>query len=252
MTPLGILSTSLITPFVPVFSRNKEPQNWTFLRRDIARAVTATFVSTTFFAAVLLPLASAVIQLALERNAFDAEATKLVAEMFSVYITGGFFFVTREVLTRVFYVLGDASVPFKVAVVSVFANGALDSAFTRGFGFRFEFANATGIALSTVIATAVGCVLLTRALAQKIGFNLCSGASRGIAKEFAKSGVAGIVAFWVTKVARFFLCQTSAEGFGRQAFGLVSAAAFGGAAYLGAAVALGMENPLRGETLETR
>lgn len=93
---------------------------------------------TTLAAAILTPLARPLVSLIFERQvrqvlqrfvhtlimigdwmsltrpclwsqAFDARARELVAAMFSVYITGGFTYVARDLVVRVFYTIGNTS-----------------------------------------------------------------------------------------------------------------------------------------------
>ena len=40
-------------------------------------------------------------------QAFDAHARELVAGMFSVYMTGGFTYIARDLIVRVFYAIGE-------------------------------------------------------------------------------------------------------------------------------------------------
>ena len=235
MTPLGILSTALVTPLVPVFDKNKHPNKWHALRLNVSSALAAAFAATAFVAAVATPLAAPAIRVAFERDAFGADATALVATAFATYVIGGFFFVARELITRVFYVLGDAAAPLKIATASVFVNAALDVAFVLAFGL-----GARGIALATVGTAAVAAAALQRALARKIG----GGGDARLAAHCAKSALAAVAAFCATESAR-----AATEGFARTGFweagaALALAAASGAVAFAGVAFALRLENPL--------
>ena len=235
MTPLGILSTALVTPLVPVFDANKHPSDWRALRGNVSSALAAAFAATAFVAAVATPLAAPAIRVAFERDAFGADATALVATAFATYVLGGFFFVARELITRVFYVLGDAAAPLKIATASVFVNAALDVAFVLAFGL-----GARGIALATVGTAAVAAAALRRALARKIG----GGGDARLAAHCAKSALAAVAAFCATEGARAATARFALAGFWEAGAALALAAASGAAAFAGAAFALRLENPL--------
>ena len=243
MTPLGILSTALITPLVPVFDANKHPDDWRALRANVSSALAAAFAATAFVAAVATPLAAPAIRVAFERDAFDADATALVATAFATYVLGGFFFVARELITRVFYVLGDAGAPFRIAAASVFVNAALDVAFVSAFGL-----GARGVALATAGTAVVAAAALRRALARKIGGDMLDAR---LAAHAAKSALAALAAFCATEGARAATAGFARAGFWEAAAALAAAAASGAAAFAGAALALRLENPLSRASLES-
>ena len=243
MTPLGILSTALITPLVPVFDANKHPGDWRALRANVSSALAAAFAATAFVAAVATPLAAPAIRVAFERDAFGADATALVATAFATYVLGGFFFVARELITRVFYVLGDAAAPFRIAAASVFVNAALDVAFVSAFGL-----GARGVALATAGTAVVAAAALRRALARKIGGDVLDAR---LAAHAAKSALAALAAFCATEGARAATAGFARAGFWEAAAALAAAAASGAAAFAGAALALRLENPLSRASLES-
>ena len=250
MTPLGILSTALITPLAPLFSLNKHPANRAALQTLVGAAVKVTFTATTFAAAILIPLASPLISFVFQRNAFDANATALVSAMFAVFVAGGFFFVTREILVRVFYVLEDASAPFCVAVVAVGTNALLNFAFTGGGGLWQELSlGAPGIALSTVVTAGVSAFLLARVLRATLRLsdeNETETETESLreAPHFVKAGVAGVVAFAATSVYFTLASKHAPASAAHAAARLCAAAAAGSVSFVAAAAALRLENPM--------
>jgi putative peptidoglycan lipid II flippase len=56
-TPLGILSTSLMVPLVPLFAKHREPVQWHVLRKLVGKVLLVTFAMTALVAAILTPLA---------------------------------------------------------------------------------------------------------------------------------------------------------------------------------------------------
>ena len=247
MTPPGILSTALITPLVPVFDANKHPvRDWRALRANVEalRALAAAFAATAFVAAVATPLAAPAIRVAFEalrRVRRRSASTALVANAFATYVLGGFFFVARELITRVFYVLGDAAAPFRIAAASVFVNAALDVAFVLAFGL-----GARGVALATAGTAVVAAAALRRA-ARAEDRRRCAGraprragqerarGARGVLRDGGRARRDGGV-----RARRVLESRRRAGGGGG-----------GGAAFAGAALALRLENPLSRASLES-
>ena len=82
------------------------------------------------FTAIFMSLALPIIKLAFERGQFTEQDTLFVASLLVVYGFGMFFYMSRDVLLRVFYALGDGTTPFKVSIINIFLNAVLDYFFS--------------------------------------------------------------------------------------------------------------------------
>ncbi|AIE73481.1 MULTISPECIES: murein biosynthesis integral membrane protein MurJ [unclassified Synechocystis] len=143
LTPLGIISNMILVPFLPVFSRLADPQNWPELKIRIRQGIMLSALTMFPLTAILVGLAIPIVQVIYERGAFDAEAAAEVSPVLAAYGLGMFFYLGRDVLVRVFYALGDGQSPFRVSLFNIFLNGLLDFLFYKPFG-------TVGIVMATV------------------------------------------------------------------------------------------------------
>ncbi len=143
--PLGILSNMILVPFLPVFSRLRDPQDWPELKDRIRQGVVLTAIAMLPVGALILALAKPIVQVVYERGAFQAQASQIVAAVLMAYAVGMFVYLGRDVLVRVFYGLGDGTTPFRISMVNIFLNALLDFIFVRVFHW-----GTPGLVLATV------------------------------------------------------------------------------------------------------
>jgi putative peptidoglycan lipid II flippase len=142
-TPLGILSSMILVPFLPIFSRLTDPENWGELKQRIRQGLFVTAIAMLPLSALLISLSSPIVRLVYERGAFRSEGSQLVANVLVAYAIGMFVYLGRDVLVRVFYALGDGDTPFRISIVNIFLNALFDFLLVKPFGI-------TGIVLATV------------------------------------------------------------------------------------------------------
>ncbi|KAH8940731.1 hypothetical protein BDL97_14G000600 [Sphagnum fallax] len=145
MAPLGILSSSILLPLLPIFSR-------------LSQAVTLSMVS------VMTPLARPIVRVLFERRAFGAPASGLVSSLVICYVLGSTFYLARDVLVRVFYALGDGQTPFYISLAAIVANAALDWLLVRFGGF-----GAPGLVLATMVVNIASAGALLTELSGRLG-----------------------------------------------------------------------------------
>lgn len=122
------------------------------------------FAACILLAAIVIPLSDPIVSLIFERQAFDDQARHVVSMMMSAYIGGGLAFIFRDIIVRVFYVVGDSLCPFYASMFTVVLNLLLNWLFV----FYFELGS-HGIVLSTVIANGLSTLGMLWAFARKIG-----------------------------------------------------------------------------------
>jgi putative peptidoglycan lipid II flippase len=160
-TPLGIISSVLLVPLLPVFSRLADPQDWPELKERIRQGLFLTALTMLPLGALMVALAFPIVRVVYERFAFDAEASRLVSSVLIAYGIGMFVYLGRDVLVRVFYGLGDADTPFKISVVNIFLNALLDFILIQAFGVP-------GLVLATVGVNLISMVVLLWFLNRKL------------------------------------------------------------------------------------
>jgi putative peptidoglycan lipid II flippase len=160
-TPVGIISNMILVPFLPIFSRLADPENWGELKLRIRQGLITTAITMLPLGAIIIALALPIVRVVYERFAFDQEASQIVTSVLIAYSIGMFVYLARDVLVRVFYALGDADTPFRISVFNIFLNAFLDYWLIRPFG-------AAGLVLATVGVNIVSTVWLLMVLNRKL------------------------------------------------------------------------------------
>ncbi|RMF21785.1 MAG: murein biosynthesis integral membrane protein MurJ, partial [Cyanobacteria bacterium J083] len=133
LTPVGILSNTILVPFLPVFSRLTAPENWHELKQRIRQGLVLTALTMLPLTAIFVSVSIPIVRVIYERGVFQAEASRLVAPVLAAYGFGAFFYLGRDVLVRVFYALGDGKTPFKISIANIFLNAILDYLLVSAF-----------------------------------------------------------------------------------------------------------------------
>jgi putative peptidoglycan lipid II flippase len=125
-TPLGILSNMILVPLLPVFSKLADPLNWNELKGRIRQGILITGVAMLPLGALMMVLAKPIVSVVYERGRFDPDLTVLTASVLTAYAFGMFVYLSRDVLVRVFYALGDSTTPFRISLVNIGLNALFD------------------------------------------------------------------------------------------------------------------------------
>ncbi len=142
-TPLGIISNIILVPLMPLFSKLAVPESWPDLKDRIRQGMILTGLTMLPISALMITLAIPIVRIIYERQAFDYNASQMVAPVLVAYGVGMFVYLGRDILLRVFYALEDGDTPFKISVFNIFLNGFLDLILYRPLG-------TVGIVLATV------------------------------------------------------------------------------------------------------
>ncbi len=161
LAPLGIISNVILGSLLPEFSRLTDPQNWPQLKDRIRQGLILTGIAMMPLSAIFMALSLPIVKAVYQNGAFKSQDSQLVSSILIASSLGMFIYLSRDVLVRVFYALGDGSTPFKISMVNIFFNFLFDYLFWKPFG-------AAGITLSTVcinlISFSVMLFLLNRRL----------------------------------------------------------------------------------------
>ncbi|XP_009799116.1 uncharacterized protein LOC107795440 isoform X2 [Nicotiana tabacum] len=145
MAPLGLLSSIVILPILPMLSR-------------LIKVILLPILS------VMSSLANPIIRILFERYAFDSSASALVSSLYLFYSLGSPFLIVRELLVAVFYAFGDGLRPFLVSIGAIALNALLDWFFV----YRLN-SGVQGLALATSFTAALSLVTLFYLLQRKVG-----------------------------------------------------------------------------------
>ncbi|MEM1426062.1 MAG: murein biosynthesis integral membrane protein MurJ, partial [Cyanobacteria bacterium P01_H01_bin.130] len=142
-TPLGLVSNIILVPFLPVLSRLAAPSDRPELKDRIRQGLMITALTMLPLSAVMVPLAQPIVRVIYERGAFSQADSALVASVLLAASLGMVIYLSRDVLVRVFYAIGDAQTPFRISLINIAVNVLLDWLLVQQFG-------APGIVLATV------------------------------------------------------------------------------------------------------
>lgn len=160
--PLGVLLTAMLVPILPRFTEQVVANEIDDLKAEYRKALRILWFTVLPLVTMLLAIPNPIIKLLFERGNFDADSRTLVVLGLSYLVPSAFFYVARDLLTRVFYAHKDTQTPFKVGLCSVVVKICADYLLVGPLGIG-------GIALSTTLVTIFNMTLLSHLLKKKIG-----------------------------------------------------------------------------------
>ncbi len=224
MLPVGVIGMAISTAAFPTLTRLAAAGEENRLRATLTRALRMILFLAVPAAAGMVLLAEPGARLLLERGAFDARSTELVALTLSIYAISVVGQSGVEILSRGFYALGNTRTPVTVAILAMIVNIVLAALFVGPFELR-------GLAAAASIAATIEFLVLSILLGHRIG-----GFERLALRRTIGSTVIGtIVLVQVGVIAMLLLGAAGPDG--GTMFGalvrLVVAGGLAGAAFLG-------------------
>jgi len=162
LTPLGIISNMILVPLFPVFSRLSDPENWPQLKIKIKEGIFLSALTMLPLTAIFVSLALPLVQVIYQRGAFDRSASDVVVPVVMAYGVGMFFYLGRDVLLRVFYALGDGSIPARISIINILLNFGADFFLVGPF-------KTPGLILATVSVNIISMVAFLLILNRRLG-----------------------------------------------------------------------------------
>ena len=155
--PLGVIGVAFGTVLLPTFAGLFAKGDEEGARHALASSVQSLMFVMLPAAAGLYALAPLVTSVIYEGGAFGATATSRVARALAVYAVGlGFFGFTKSMVPW-FQAQNDMKTPLRVSVMTVCVNAVLNVLAVVLLPVEWRH---VGLAASTVICAALGCVLL--------------------------------------------------------------------------------------------
>ncbi len=199
--PLGLISSALLIPLLPTFSKLTGNENRQTLISRIRQGLMLSSASMVALGALFIALANPIVGLIYERGAFDENAVSLVAGLLIAYGFGMPAYLARDVLVRVFYALGDGTTPFRFSALGIGLNVFFDWAFVGGptpWGHQLPFnLGAPGLVLATVVVNLFTCIALLLRLQIRLGQLPLKDWGLDLSKLVLSGFVAGIIAWTI-------------------------------------------------------
>jgi putative peptidoglycan lipid II flippase len=231
MLPHGLFAVSVITALLPGMSADASHERWAEFRERLSTGIRTTFLLLLPASVGYLVLGEPVVRFLLEHGVMTARSTELVAGVLRFFVLGLLPFSIFQLFLRAFYALQDTKTPFKINLVSVAFNIAVNVPLFLWIGVK-------GLALGHALSYLVGVVLQARSLRGRIG-----GLDGGrIVRSVSKIGAAALlmgVLVWLSSTAIHEAIRP--ETLPQQALALGGPVLIGLLSYLGLAVAFRVE-----------
>ena len=231
MLPHGLFAVSVITALLPGMSGDATHKRWDSFRDRLSTGIRATTFLVLPAAVGYLILGEPVVRILLERGVMTARSTELIADVLRFFVVGLVPFSIFQLLLRAFYALQDTKTPFKINVIAVAFNIAIDIPLFLWLGVK-------GLALGHAAAYTLGCFLQGRALSLRIGGLDGPRLRRSLGRiVVAALGMGAIVWLSSELMEKALGTQSSLE----QVAALGVSVVVGAVSYLGLALAFGVE-----------
>lgn len=188
--PLGVLLTAMLVPILPRFTEQVAAGDIEGLKSEFKRALRFLWFLALPLTALLFACPSEMIRVLFQRGHFDQQSTRLVTEALIFLVPSIFFYVARDLITRVFYAHHDSTTPYRVALIAIFVKAVLDWLLVGQLGIG-------GISLATTLITVFNLCLLTYFLKKKIGPLGFTSVARPLSVMLGASAACGATAYFL-------------------------------------------------------
>ena len=175
--PLGIISSTILIPLLPVFVSLRAKENHFKLIKKIHQGLILSSTSMVFLGSIFISLSTPIVILIYGRGEFNQNAIDIVSQLLIAYGIGMPFYLFRDLLVRVFYGIEDAKTPFRISTIAILLNLFFDWFLIGGTSPWGELSplnlGVNGLVFSTTFVNFFACIFLLLKLDNKLdNFNL--------------------------------------------------------------------------------
>lgn len=203
--PLGVLLTAMLVPILPRFTEQVANKQIDDLKADFRRALRFLWFLALPVSALLLAIPGPIIQLLFQRGHFDESSKILVTTALVFLVPSIFFYVARDLITRVYYAHQDSTTPYRIAMLAIVLKAILDWALVGPLGVG-------GISLATTLITIFNLSLLTFFLREKIGLLGFFSFKKPLAIMFIASALCGLISYYSQQAISIWVHWPSLPG----------------------------------------
>lgn len=190
--PLGVLLTAMLVPILPRFTEQYDSGALDELKDELRRSLRFLWFCALPLTVIFLAIPAPIIRLLFEHGEFSKESTEMVTIALLFLAPSIFFYVARDLITRVFYAMKDAKTPFRVALLAIFVKGLLDWYFVYKAKLDLR-----GISLASTLITILNLSLLSWFLRRKIGLLGFSKLLKPLSIMLFASLICGLSSFYI-------------------------------------------------------
>ena len=170
--PLGIISSTILIPLLPIFVSLRAKENHLQLIRKIHQGLILSSTSMVFLGSIFISLSTPIVILIYGRGEFNQNAINIVSQLLIAYGLGMPFYLLRDLLVRVFYGIEDAKTPLRISTIAIFLNLSFDWFLIGGSSPWGELSpinlGVNGLVFSTTFVNFIACLLLLIKLNHKL------------------------------------------------------------------------------------
>lgn len=228
--PLGLIGNAFGTVLLPTFAHQAAADDQAAMRATLESTLRHVLLIALPAACGLIVLARPVVDLLYvwPKGEFQAQDAIWTTRALAVFAPGLIFFSIQKVLTPAFYARQDTRTPVRIGLWSVGLNLTLNLICVLTWPQGWKHA---GLLLSTVIASAVTCVVLGSALHRRMGAPGWRALAPTAGGGLLAAGVMGGVAWWAQAEAMTRLGALVIPGKLAQALAVLAAMLAGAAVY---------------------
>jgi murein biosynthesis integral membrane protein MurJ len=179
----------VVFPYFSQLAIEKDQQRLSFLLSESFRWIAITFIPLSIFFFIY---SNPIIEIILQRGAFNAHSTLLTAKPLAIYSLGLLFFAIETILVIFYYANADTKTPIFIGIGCVLLNIILTWFFIHIIGY-------VGIALAYVIQKTLKTIILLFLLKRKIQFN-----NKKIVTFLYKLLLSSIIFFMIVMLSKVF------------------------------------------------
>jgi len=205
--PLGIISSTILIPLLPVFVSLSAKENELKLIKKIQQGIILSSTSMVFLGSIFVSLSTPIVILIYGRGEFNQNAIDIVSQLLIAYGIGMPFYLFRDLLVRVFYGIEDAKTPFRISTIAILLNLFFDWLLIGGSTPWGDISplnlGVNGLVFSTTFVNLFACILLLFKLDNKLdNLNLSKILSQNL-KIILIGFISGISSFLIFKIIYF-------------------------------------------------
>jgi len=207
--PLGIISNTILIPLLPVFVSLRARENHLKLIKKIHQGLIISSSSMVFLGSIFISLSVPIVILIYGRGSFNQNAIDVVSQLLIAYGLGMPFYLSRDLLVRVFYCIEDSKTPFKISIIAILLNLFFDWFLIGGTSPWGELSpinlGVNGLVYSTTFVNLFACILLLLKLNNKLdNLKLSKIVSQNLRIIFIGL-ISGISSFLIFKIIKNFI-----------------------------------------------
>ena len=193
--PVGLMLSALLVPLFPLFSRLVAQNKLDEVRYYFNKGVGSLIYVGTLMMIFIFISRTDLISIALERGAFNSDATLMVSNVLFVISLSIIPYMFRDSITRIYYSFNDSKTPFLIAITSILLKLIFNSILVKPLGIN-------GIALSTVIITTINAIILGCLIKKRIDLGY-----KSFANQLIRILLCALIAFGIGFGVDFILSK---------------------------------------------